>query len=100
MYAAIPKDVICAAIRENGRIAATGLGILDREYIDIYAINVDASCRRRGFARRICETLMTEGRRAGAQKAYLQVVSDNDPAIALYRSLGMEKYYRCWYRVK
>ena len=28
MYRAIPKETICASIWEDGRIAATGLGIL------------------------------------------------------------------------
>ncbi len=100
MYAAIPKDVRCVCIRENGQIRATGLGILDREYIGIYAINVDSAYRRRGFARKICETLMEEGKKAGAEKAYLQVVSANAPAIALYESLGMNKAYSYWFRVK
>ena len=100
MYAAIPKDVRCVSIRQAGRIVATGLGILDREYIGIYAINVDAAFRRRGFARKICETLIAEGRKAGAEKAYLQVVADNAPAIALYHSLGLNGEYRYWFRVR
>ncbi len=100
MYAAIPKDVICASIREEGRIVATGLGILDREYIGIYAINVEKNYRRRGFARQICETLLYAGKQAGAKKVYLQVVDDNQPAIALYESLGLTRAYRYWFRVK
>ena len=101
MYAAIPKDVICvAARREDGTIAGTGLGILDRDYLGVYAINVDAACRRQGIARKICETLLIEGRRAGAAKAYLQVVTGNTPAVDLYRSLGFEEEYEDWFRVK
>ncbi len=100
MYAAIPKDVICASIRENGRIIATGLGILDRDYIGIYAINVEESCRRRGLARKVCETLLSAGKKAGVKQAYLQVVEDNDPAIALYRSLGFVREYGYWFRLK
>ena len=100
MYAAIPKDVICACVRDGRRIIATGLGILDREYIGIYAINVDKEYRRRGIARKICETLINEGKKHGAEKAYLQVVSENAPAIALYESLGFKKEYEYWFRVK
>ena len=100
MYAAIPKDVRCVYIRDQDRIIATGLGILDREYIGIYAINVDAGHRRQGLARRICEALLTEGRRAGAEKAYLQVVAGNEPAISLYRDLGFETAYTYWFRLK
>ena len=101
MYAAIPKDVICASIRKDGRIIATGLGILDRDHIGIYAINVDERFRRQGLARKVCETLLKEGRKMpGVDKAYLQVVSDNTPAIELYDSLGFVKEYQYWFRVK
>ena len=100
MYAAIPKDVVCVAVRDGSRIIATGLGILDRDYIGVYAINVDKEHRRHGIARHICETLIREGRAAGAGKAYLQVVSGNENAIALYRSLGFLAEYEYWFRVK
>ena len=100
MYAAIPKDVLCASIRVDDRIVATGLGILDRDYIGIYAINVDKEYRRRHFARKICETLLQRGREAGASKAYLQVVDGNEPALALYQSLGLSIAYYYWFRVK
>ena len=100
MYAAIPKDVCRACIRDNGKIIATGLGILDREYIGIYAINVDPLYRRRGLAEKICRTLLYEGRKAGAAKAYLQVLQNNDPAVSLYKKLGFSHQYDYWFRLK
>lgn len=101
MYAAIPKDVICASVRKDGRIIATGLGILDRDRIGIYAINVEEGYRRLGIARKVCETLLREGRKMpGVTKAYLQVLSDNTCAIPLYESLGFAKEYQYWFRVK
>ena len=33
MYRAIPKETVCASIWKNGKIIATGLGILDRDYM-------------------------------------------------------------------
>jgi len=101
MYAAIPKDVICTDIRKNGRIIATGLGILDRDQIGIYAINVDKRYRRQGLARKICETLLSKAESyPGVSKSYLQVISGNTPAISLYESLGFRKEYEYWFRVK
>ena len=100
MYAAIPKEVRCVYIRDEEKIVATGLGILDRDYIGVYAINVDAGHRRRGLARKIVETLLEEGKKAGARRAYLQVVADNDPAIRLYEDLGFSPAYTYWFRVK
>ena len=100
MYEAIPKDVIAVYYAPEDRVLATGLGILDRDYIGIYAIHVDPSVQRRHIGHDIVATLMREGKKRGAEKAYLQVVSGNDPAIALYHSLGMEKLYDYRFRIK
>ncbi len=100
MYRAIPKETICACVRREGRIAATGLGILDRDYVGIYAIHVRDDLRRMGLARQICTALLEEGRRKGADKAYLQIVEGNGPALSLYESLGFRQLYQYWFRVQ
>ena len=63
MYRAILKETVCASITKNGQIIATGLGILDRDYIGIYAIHVREDYRRRGYARQICTGLLNEGKK-------------------------------------
>ena len=84
MYRAIPKETICTSIQdETGTIVATGLGIRDRHY-----------------ASSICRTILSEGIRLGATKAYLQVVEGNTPAITLYESLGFSYLYTYWFRAK
>jgi len=100
MYAAIPKDQIAVSVMIGDEIAATGLGILDREYIGIYAIHVSDAYRRRHIAHDIVATLLKEGRRCGATKAYLQVLSGNDPAIALYKSLSFSYLYGYEFLIK
>lgn len=100
MYHAIVKDTICASIWDNGKIVATGLGILDRDYIGIYAIHVREDFRHLGYARQICTGLLKEGMNKGASKAYLQVVKGNAPAQALYTSLGFQYAYTYWFRVQ
>ena len=50
MYQAILKETLCASITQNGEIVATGLGILDRDYIGIYAIHVREDYRKNGYA--------------------------------------------------
>ncbi|MCI6004983.1 MAG: GNAT family N-acetyltransferase [Blautia sp.] len=100
MYHAIPKETICASVLENGKIIATGLGILDREYIGIYAIHVREDHRGRGLARQICTGLLKEGMKKGAECAYLQVVEGNTPARKLYESLGFHYFYTYWFRVQ
>ncbi|MBQ3326805.1 MAG: GNAT family N-acetyltransferase, partial [Clostridia bacterium] len=101
MYAAIPKYEITVKVHDReGHVAGTGLGILDRGYVGVYAIHVREDCRRQGLAEAIVRTILTEGARQGATKAYLQVVSDNEPARRLYEKLGFVSEYECWFRVK
>ena len=100
MYRAILKETVCASITKNGQIIATGLGILDRDYIGIYAIHVREDYRRRGYARQIVSGLLKEGKKRGASHAYLQVVKNNDSAEKLYSSLGFRYFYTYWFRVQ
>lgn len=100
MYAAIPKDEIAVSVVKDQRIVAMGLGILDRDYVGIYAIHVDEAFRKRGYASSVVRTILNEAKRQGAKRAYLQVVTDNAPAKALYRKLGFRKMYCYWFRVK
>ncbi len=100
MYAAIPKKTIAASVEIDGRMVASGLGILDREWVGIYAIYVSPSCWSRGYARAVCSTLLKEAQEAGAKRAYLQVVSDNRKAKKLYASMGFGDFYTYWFRSK
>lgn len=100
MYAAIPKDEIAVSIASGEQIIATGLGICDRDYVGVYAIHVDENYRRRGYASAIVRTILKEARRMGARFAYLQVVTDNAPAKALYRKIGFSEQYRYYFRVR
>ena len=99
MYNAIPKDTICVSIKSQGDIIGTGLGILDRDYVGIYAIHVREDYRKRGLARSLCTCILKEGIKQGAKKAYLQVVDGNNPASFLYQSLGFQSLYTYWFRV-
>lgn len=98
MFKAIPKETIVAFIEIDGRTVASGLGILDRGHVGLYAIYVDASCRRKHFARSICSAILSEAKKKGAAHAYLQVVADNAAAKSLYQSLGFEDFYTYWFR--
>ena len=100
MYAAIPKDTVAASITQDNRIVAIGLGILDRDHIGLYAIHVDPAYRRRHYGHAICQSILMEGIRQGATRAYLQVVPDNVSAKNLYRNLGFEDCYNYWFRLK
>ncbi len=102
MYNAIPKDEIAVSMRsgDTGEIMATGLGILDRDFVGVYAIFVDPALRRRGIGERIVRTILERAKKSGAKYAYLQVVTDNSRAKTLYRKIGFTECYRYWFRVK
>lgn len=100
MFQAIPKETIAARIEINGCMAASGLGILDREHIGLYAIYVDSRFRNQQFGKAICSAIIQEGMKKGAKYAYLQVVAQNHTARILYQHLGFEYLYTYWFRMK
>lgn len=100
MYHSIPKPTIAASIHEDGNMVASGLGILDRNHIGIYAIYVHKDYRRRHYAHAICDALINAGIKSGASHAYLQVVKGNTPARTLYETLGFKYLYTYWFRTK
>lgn len=100
MFKAIPKETIVCKIERDGQMVASGLGILDRDYIGIYAIYVDSRYRGKHFARAICNTILSQAQKKGARHAYLQVVEGNTPARHLYESLGFQYFYTYWFRSK
>lgn len=96
----ILNKTFCASVKEREVTAACGLCVIERGYAGLFDITVDQDCRRRGLGFDICSSLLASASRDGAKFAYLQVVADNAPAVALYKKLGFEFYYQYWYRVK
>nr|WP_294490859.1 GNAT family N-acetyltransferase [uncultured Anaerosporobacter sp.] len=96
----IQNPIFCASIYKNEEMAACGLGVLEREKIGLFDIRVKDCYRRLGLGTEICRQIINEGKKYGANEAYLQVASVNDGAIRLYEKLGFTKAYTYWYRVK
>jgi ribosomal protein S18 acetylase RimI-like enzyme len=80
--------------------AACGLGVLQDGYLGLFDIITAEDQRRRGYGRQIMAGLLAWGKGQGAHTAYLQVMLNNSPALALYAGLGFREIYRYWYRVK
>ena len=99
MFKAIPKETIVACIEIEGRMVASGLGILDRGHIGLYAIYVDASCRRKHFARAIYSSILTEAQKK-VRHAYLQVVKGNTAAKICIHHWDLRDFYTYWFRSK
>ena len=89
-----------ASLAAESQCAACGLGVLQGGYLGLFDIITDEGQRRRGFGRQLMQGLLAWGKQQGAHSAYLQVMLNNPPALALYAGLGFREVYRYWYRVK
>jgi predicted GNAT family acetyltransferase len=89
-----------ASVRENGTTVAIGRGAVDDQWLGITAVEVVADRRRRGLATAIVAALCRHGRAVGASHCYLQVSSDNPPAVALYEFLGFWRHHDYRYRTE
>lgn len=99
MLGAIIPAAAFALLRVEGQAGAVGLAVTDGDYVGLFDIVTAPTLRQRGLARRIMAALMGWAGEQGAQTAYLQVMSDNLPALNLYADLGFTEAYRYWYRV-
>ncbi|KWX23790.1 GCN5 family acetyltransferase [Mycolicibacterium wolinskyi] len=67
------------------------------KWLGISSVRVAADYRRQGHARAVCTTLLDWGAELGAQHAYVQVETDNAPAITLYTALGFRLHHHTRY---
>lgn len=97
---AVPHNHYVGARSGGTLVGYAGISRLGRtppfEY-EVHTIGVDPACQGRGIGRRLLDELLHF---ADGGVVYLEVRTDNEPAIALYRSVGFEqvgrrrRYYR------
>jgi ribosomal-protein-alanine N-acetyltransferase len=58
------------------------------DLLEIDLVGVRAEHRRRGIARSLLDELIEDETQAGLAEARLELAASNDPALALYESLG------------
>ncbi len=66
-------------------------------WVGFRSIEVAPEHRRRGLGLAVMAALVGWGAEQGATTAYLQVVADNEPALALYERLGFRTHHRYRY---
>lgn len=94
-------DVPAAFLRlaVDGQVAALAFGAVHDGLICCESVITDPGHRGQGHARRMVQALFAWAMARNAEGVCLQVVSDNHPALALYRALGMTReLYRYHYR--
>ena len=97
---ALMPQVCFARLREGDQALSVGLGVLERGYRGLFDIATLEGKRRQGYATRVVRALTGWGRARGAHTAYLQVMRENAPALALYAKLGFAEVYTYWYRTR
>ena len=76
---------------------ASGVAAYADDWVGFRSIEVEPGRRRAGLGRAVMAALLEWGAEQGATTAYLQVLGDNEPALALYRSLGFAEHHRYRY---
>jgi GNAT superfamily N-acetyltransferase len=94
------ERVTFATVRDGAEVVAIGRGVVDQGWLGVAAVEVDPARRRQGLAGSIMAALWAWGREQGAVRSYLQVETDNDPALALYERLGYWLHHSYHYRVQ
>jgi ribosomal protein S18 acetylase RimI-like enzyme len=83
-----------------GQTVALGRGALEHGWVGFYEIVTDERYRQQGLGRQLMLSILKWGKDNGAHHAYLQVMTQNTPAVRLYTSLGFTEQYRYWYLQK
>jgi ribosomal protein S18 acetylase RimI-like enzyme len=84
----------------DGKPAAVGRGVVEREWLGVFNMATLPAIRGRGAGSRILTLLAKWGNEQGALYAYLQVDSDNIPALRLYAKTGFDTLYQYHYRLE
>ena len=89
-----------AMLKSEEKVIACGLGVLQSGHIGLFDIVTDGDFRKRSYGQKLVRSILAWGQQNGAQKAYLQVMLNNAPALQLYSKIGFMEKYQYWYRIK
>jgi GNAT superfamily N-acetyltransferase len=76
---------------------AVGKASAHEDWLGLHDVLVEPAHRRQGLARAVIGALLEWGAEQGALTVWLHVETGNEPAIALYESLGLEVHHACRY---
>ncbi len=94
----IQPQTCYAKLEIQNRTAALCLAVLERQWLGIYDVVTANHLRRQGIGQELINDTMAWGSAQDASKAYLQVMTSNQPALNMYHKLGFETQYTYWYR--
>lgn len=88
---------VALELRQDGKVVGSGRAALSGDWVGVHALDVAPEHRRRGLARRMLAELLEWGGEQGAATVWLHVETDNQPALALYESLGFRTHHSLRY---
>lgn len=94
-----PGRLFASTTAADGTITALARMSVHPGWAGISALWVDPGARRQGLARTIVQAVAHLGRQHRMGSLFLQVEADNEPAIALYESLGFTTHHTYVYLV-
>ena len=100
----LPRTPPPAELTEEGHLVtarigddASGAAAVAEDWVGFRSIEVSPARRRSGLGLAVMAALVEWGAERGARTAYLQVLGDNAPALALYERLGFTEHHRYRY---
>jgi ribosomal protein S18 acetylase RimI-like enzyme len=100
IFASLVPPAIYVRLLHRDQPAAVGMAVLERGWVGLYSITVAPPFRQQGIGVALTQTLIKWGADCGAHHAYLQVMTNNAPALKLYEKLGFTEAYQYWYLQK
>lgn len=89
--------VAFGSVRLDGQIVAVGRASMTGHWAGVDTVHVLESHRRRGLGTAVLRGLARWAGARGGRRTYLEVVSDNAPALTAYTALGYAEAYRYRY---
>jgi len=77
--------------------AAVVRGVLTDGWLGVTALTVTSSHRRTGLGTHLMGELLRWATERGAERIYLQVAAENEPALTLYERLGLRRHHAYHY---
>jgi ribosomal protein S18 acetylase RimI-like enzyme len=90
----VPNPSAFGIVRLNGALAAAGLCTFAGDSAGIAAMRTQASFRNQGLARSILRAVTGRAYEAGYRLFWLQVETNNAPALHLYENEGFATTYQ------
>ncbi|MBA3029092.1 MAG: GNAT family N-acetyltransferase [Desulfobacteraceae bacterium] len=100
MIHSIRDEHLLAVLLKNSRPVSCGLGVIHKGYFGIFDIVTHPDLRNKGYGKELVGGMLAWAVEKSAHTAYLQVVSDNRPAIRLYHGLGYGPAYEYYYKIE